>query len=225
MAIVAFFFLPHGDLTELFGRTQAPHVASTNPGSHDSLPLTSAPTAQALRALQVFVSGATVLVATLFLVRGMTGIRSHLLVELLQLNIALLFLGGFLWFYSRLSLAGEKTVWAQAALLVILKVWDLLISGKDVTNVNGRVFQRRFLLLLYLGYIMFVSTAILHFSSQQLADTTLGIDRFFEAETLLRQGILWLGSPLLLVGFFFRIRRLMSPTRYLDDAVSNQSSA
>src|SRR5262249_30686273 len=159
-----------------------------------------------------FVSGATVLVAAVFLLRGLTPIRSLLLVELLQLNIAFLFLAGFLWIYNGVSWAGDKTVWAQAALLVILKLWDLLISGKDVTNVNGRVFQRRFLLLLYLGYIMLVSTAILHFSSQRLADSTQSMEQFFEAETLLGQGILWLGSPLLLVGFFFRIRRLIRPT-------------
>src|SRR5262249_21364118 len=71
VAIVSFFFLPHGELTELFGRIQAPYFPTGNAASHGSFQVALPPTAQALKALQLFVSGATVLVAAVFLLRGL----------------------------------------------------------------------------------------------------------------------------------------------------------
>jgi len=130
--------------------------------------------------------------------------NARLFIELLQLNVALVLLAMLFWFFSTLAWASEISVWAQAGLLIGLKLWEFLTSGKDVTNRTGRVFLRRDLVLVYLGYLMLVSTAILYVSAQRTSGRP--IERFFDAESLLSQGIMRLGAPLLLFGFLFRIK-------------------
>jgi len=207
VAITGFFFLPHGQLTELGGRTEAP-AETIDAGTIDEAGGSSgAPTSQGINALQIFVSGITCLLVLIVTLRRTASVNSILLVELLQLNIALVFLSVFFWFYGKLAWASEKSVWIQAAVLIILKLWDFLTSGKDITNANGRLFQRRDLVFLYAGYLMLVATAILYFSAERSSANNRVIERFFDAESLLCQGIIWLGCPLLLFGFLSRVRR------------------
>jgi hypothetical protein len=206
VAVIAFVFFPHGALTELFGQAESPASLGDPGGKAHVSEGRWEPSGQGIKTLQIFVAAATLLLALVLTLRRRMMANARLLIELLQLNIAVALLGILYWFFSALAWASEISVWAQAGLLIVLKSWDFWTSGKDVTNRTGRFFLRRDLVLMYLGYLMLVSTAILYVSAQRLTESGRPIERFFDAESLLSQGIIWLGAPLLLFGFLFRIR-------------------
>ena len=98
-----------------------------------------------------------------------------------------------------------KRVWRpQAVVLVVALSRDLLMSGKEFTNPDNHGFSRDVRVLLYVGYIMLVCTCVLYFSSQTLGDTNTPSERFFEAERVVQQGIVLLGTPYLLARFLIR---------------------
>ena len=101
--------------------------------------------------------------------------------------------------YGESAAAEETSALVAALLLLLFMLWDILMSGKEVTNIHGKIFPRHARVLLYLGYIMLVSTAIVYFSLQ--SNGGYRTEPFIEAEDVVREGFLRLGLPLLLTGF------------------------
>lgn len=185
VALCAFLFFPIGRLTELTGHIQV--------------------TEHPLAAMELWVAVASIL-GVPFLVWRRAGRNSSQFKQIMHLNFGLFFLSVFYWVYTQAIEVSQRRVLAQAVVLVVVLLWDLLMSGKEITNVDGPVFRRPFRVLLYLGYLMLVSSAILYFSSALSAKSNKSIENeLFEAENIVRHGIVWLGAPLLFLGFALRI--------------------
>lgn len=130
--------------------------------------------------------------------------------EALGLLLALaLGVQAILWFVALFdaSMAVTLSV-AQAIILIIGMSWDLLMSGEEITNVEGRAFPRHARVLLYLGYMALVGTAVLYFSTQtSAAPGHKAIEPFFDDDSWPQQGLLYLGVPLLITSFLVEASR------------------
>ena len=82
-------------------------------------------------------------------------------------------------------------------ILVAALLWDLAVSGEAITNVEGRVFPRDTRVLAFVGYILLVAAAVLMFASLHSESGKL-LESSFDAESWVKQGILFLGVPLVL---------------------------
>src|SRR6185312_6779645 len=133
--------------------------------------------------------------------------RASLVARFFVLNGALLLIGVV---YLAIVNAGmfvgtfSRGVGPVAAVLIVLAfLWDFLMSGREVTNVEGRRFPRNTRILLYAGYTMLVSTLVLFFGPVT-PNTIIGQpDLFFVFNPDLwpRYGLLLLGAPLLVTNF------------------------
>ena len=83
--------------------------------------------------------------------------------------------------------------------LILALLWDVVMSGENLTNRRGRHVPRHSRVLLYFGYTMLVATAVLFFSA--LRGPGAGSVATFESETWPRGGISAMGAPLLLTFF------------------------
>jgi hypothetical protein len=100
---------------------------------------------------------------------------------------------------------------AQAVIVLLALLWDTTMSGEQVTNVEGRLFPRPARVLLFLGYIMLVSAAVLYFTSWQVQATGAPVaEAIFESELWPREGLLGLGVPLLFVSFTLGLTRWLA---------------
>lgn len=82
-------------------------------------------------------------------------------------------------------------------ILVAALLWDLAVSGEAITNVEGRVFPRDTRVLAFVGYILLVAAAVLMFASLHSESGKL-LESSFDAESWVKQGILFLGVPLVI---------------------------
>lgn len=115
----------------------------------------------------------------------------------------------------------------QAVVLVVGMGWDIAMSGKEITNVDGRLFPRHARVLLYLGYMILVATTVLYFSSMSYAAGGHGAaDPLFDNDVWPQQGLIALGLPLLLTGFilhasrWWRLRRTVLASRARDSVAA-----
>jgi hypothetical protein len=150
-----------------------------------------------LPGIELIVAPATLVVLFWLAVRRRINQQAiGLLIALLTLNIGLQIVA---WVFDLFALAktvSNDSVIALALLVIVAQLWDLLMSGEQVTNVNGRRFPRNVRVLLYVGYVMLASTLLLYFSvSPKLAFT--GID----SDDISLAGLALLGAPLLVTGF------------------------
>ncbi|HEY1388530.1 MAG TPA: hypothetical protein VGF38_08295 [Ktedonobacterales bacterium] len=139
--------------------------------------------------------------------------RSSLVARFFVLNGALLLIGIV---YIAIANAGmfvgtfSRGVGPMAAVLIVLAfLWDFLMSGGEVTNVEGRRFPRNTRILLYAGYTMLVSTLVLFFGPVTPKTIIGQPDLFFVFNPDLwpRYGLLLLGVPLLVTNFVLGVSR------------------
>jgi hypothetical protein len=60
--------------------------------------------------------------------------------------------------------------------------------------------------MLYVGYVVLVCTCILYLSSLTSVATGKQVESVLVAEEIIRQGVVWLATPYLLLSFLFRIQ-------------------
>ena len=82
-------------------------------------------------------------------------------------------------------------------ILVAALLWDLAVSGEAITNVEGRWLPRDTRVLMFVGYILLVSAAVLMFASLHSQSGKL-LESSFDPESWVKQGILFLGIPLVI---------------------------
>lgn len=104
--------------------------------------------------------------------------------------------------------AGRMSV-VQAVLILIALVWDVVMSGEAITNRHNRHFPRHTRVLVYLGYVIAVSAAVLFFSSIRTARGS--VEPLFESEGFADWGLLFLGTSLLVTLCLLRLGRLRAP--------------
>jgi hypothetical protein len=159
--------------------------------------------------VEAFVAVATLAaLAWLAVRRRLTAERAELVTLLLVLNGGLL---AIYWidrgFASGISASGRFSI-VQAVLIIAALVWDIVMSGEAITNRHSRVFPRHARVLVYLGYITAVATAVMFFSSFHFQGTGAGVESRFESETFVEVGLIFLGASLLLTLFVLRLTRL-----------------
>lgn len=155
----------------------------------------------------------TVAVATLLVLgwllfkRKITDENTRFLSLLLVLNGGLGFVALMVWIYGLALHNGLGDKWVvilQALLLVVALGWDIFTAG-EITNRGGLDSPRHTRLLLFLGYIMLVATAVLYFSSQQTPGGKPLQELFFESENWPQFGLLLLGVPLVITTFILQV--------------------
>ena len=95
--------------------------------------------------------------------------------------------------------ASARFTLVQAVVLLLAILWDVAMSGENLTNLQGWHVPRHSRVLLYFGYVIMVATAVVFFSSLH-APPGAGSD--FESDMWPQLGILLMGPPLLLTFFF-----------------------
>jgi hypothetical protein len=148
----------------------------------------------------VEVAAAVVLIAALIatLVGRSAAIRSRaraVLAPIAILAATILLLDPLFTLYAEAAAAGILGA-AEVAFLLAAFLWDVAFSG-DVTNGDGRVVHRPARVLIYMGYMLAVSAAVLYFSTGHSLGS-LRVEEFFDppADTTL---------SLIFVGFGFAI--------------------
>lgn len=94
-----------------------------------------------------------------------------------------------------------------AVVLVVALLWELASSGEGLTNLHSAGFPRDSRVMLYGGYILLVSAAVLFYSSLHDAESATLLRAQFDAEEWVREGILFLGVPLVITLFLMGIKR------------------
>jgi hypothetical protein len=184
VAVTAMFFLPETELIEFW----RPAETRKNP----------------LASLQLVTAGATVVVVIIAWLRRRIQAWAEMLHELSTLNIGILFLLIVYSIYGAIIPLGHHHVTVEAGMLVAALLWDFLRSGKEITNTDGPVLRRPARILVYLGYIALVGTTVLFVSAQTAGTGEAPVEKVLESEDVVRQGIIWLGTPLLLLRFLLR---------------------
>jgi hypothetical protein len=101
---------------------------------------------------------------------------------------------------------GRVALFAAVVLVVVL-VWELAASGEGLTNLHSPVFPRESRVMLYGGYVLLVSAAVLFYSSLHDAESATLLRSQFDAEEWVREGILFLGVPLVITLFLIGLKR------------------
>jgi hypothetical protein len=101
---------------------------------------------------------------------------------------------------------GRVALFAGVVLVVAL-VWELASSGQGLTNWHSQKFPRESRVLLYGGYILLVSAAVLFYSSLHDAASATLLKSQFDAEEWVREGILFLGVPLAITLYLLGLLR------------------
>jgi hypothetical protein len=99
--------------------------------------------------------------------------------------------------------SGEGLPLIQAVVLMLALLWDVAMSGENLTNAEGRRVPRHTRVLIYLGYVMLVATAVLFFSS--LKGPGAEEAAWFESDQWPQFGIYTMGVPLVLTFFFVNL--------------------
>ena len=94
-----------------------------------------------------------------------------------------------------------------AMVLVVALVWELAASGEGLTNLHSSRFPRETRVMLYGGYILLVSAAVLFYSSLHDAKSAVLLHAQFDAEAWVREGLLFLGVPLIITLFLLGLKR------------------
>lgn len=122
------------------------------------------------------------------------------------LRLVLILVAGFLGlrllysyvFQTALEASARFTL-VQAVVLLLAILWDVAMSGENLTNLHGWHVPRHSRVLLYFGYVIMVATAVVFFSSLHAPG---GAGSEFESDMWPQLGILLMGPPLLLTFFF-----------------------
>ncbi len=105
----------------------------------------------------------------------------------------------------------ELSVVAGVVLVTVL-LWELVVSGKAVTNRHDHWASRAGRVLLYLGYILLVACSVLFFATLHTESGALH-DALFDSEQFVHEGVLFLGLPLILALFVAGAGALFSSRR------------
>lgn len=100
-----------------------------------------------------------------------------------------------------------------AVVLVVALLWELASSGQGLTNLHSAGFPRESRVMLYGGYILLVSAAVLFYSSLRDAESATLLEAQFDAEQWIREGILFLGVPVIITMFLIGIKRWHSQSK------------
>jgi hypothetical protein len=129
----------------------------------------------------------------------------HLAVRLLTLNVGLQLVAWTIDLYSGTPVGGHFSL-AEAGVIVVALLFDVVMSGDSITNRDGGIFPRHARVLLFLGYLVMTAVAVTFFSSEHVQATQATVEAQFDSERWVQFGLTLLGPPLLLTLFILRRR-------------------
>jgi hypothetical protein len=100
-----------------------------------------------------------------------------------------------------------STAVVAGVVLVIAIMWEFLSSGEAVTNQHNNRFSRGTRIYVYLGYVLLVAISVLYYSDLHVHGTHNLIESEFDSEEWVREGILFLGVPLVIGMAMARLQR------------------
>jgi len=158
--------------------------------------------------LQAAVGVVTVALVAWMTVRGRSTWRLRPSVGLLlTIAIGLQVVSWLYDLYSQALQAEGAGPVAQAAVILVAFAWDIVMAGGALTAVNGRWFPRQARLLLYFGYVMLTSAAILYFGSFRVQSTGGSVENFFATDFWVQAGLAQIAVPLLATFFLVKAAR------------------
>jgi hypothetical protein len=131
-------------------------------------------------------------------------------------------LGSFV--YQKAITAGESFRPALAAIVLIALTWDTLVSGHEITNVDGTLFPRRSRVLLFFGYISLAATTVLFWVSLKFTPGEELFGILSNLEGIVQFGLATLAPTLLVTLFILRLRPTFARDQQLPQ-VDKHSSA
>jgi hypothetical protein len=160
---------------------------------------------------------ATLMVVTAVLATRRLRAATRLLAALLALNVAIQVLAWVDTLFDRTASVAERltggfSITAGVVLLVALLL-EILSSGEAITNRHDRWLPRPSRVLLYLGYVVLVASAVLYFASLHAPQTGALLPPQFDSESWVHEGLLFLGVPLVATLFLGSIRVRRPQTR------------
>lgn len=139
-----------------------------------------------------FISASVTLsyIAWHFVTKKIKRISDQSIQFLFRLNVSLAIISVTLNISEISKNLDSKLTIIQGLLLLIAQLWDLLMSGGQVTNFSSKNFPRFVRIFLYSGFVIFVSILVLFFSFWRTT-TTLG--SLFDPDTWGKVGIITIG--------------------------------
>lgn len=109
------------------------------------------------------------------------------------------------WFFflvlPAFSAVSSVSVMIAALFFLVAILWDLLMSGSQVTNQASVVFPREARVLLYLGYMLISSATLVYLKSVRFVDTGQIVSQGSQSDMLESFGAIGLGLPLIAYTF------------------------
>lgn len=137
---------------------------------------------------------------------------------LLTLTVSLQILQWVDSIFSRTITASESEALVAGIVLIVALTWEIAASGEGITNRSSRLFPRDSRVLLYSGYILLVAGAALFFSSLHDVKTGHLLESQFDPEQWVREGIVFLGVPLVITLFLLAAQRWRAERPHRDGA-------
>lgn len=216
-AIALSFVVLVGVCNALFGLDSVATVFPSLHISSDVVPLD----VDGVRAVAAI---ATLLVLAIVVVRRRVGASLHLVGALLALDVGIQVLAWVDALFDRTAQAAETitggfSIMAGVVLLLALLL-EILGSGEAITNRHDRWLPRPSRVLLYLGYVVLVASAVLYFSSLHDPSTGALREAQFDSEEWVHGGVLFVGVPLVAALFLANLGRRRQATATAADAAA-----
>jgi len=157
-------------------------------------------------AVQATVAAASLAVLGWLQVRRRT-VPTGLIPLLITLNVGIGFLNGLFFAFGSFPEARYQLSLLQAALVLCALLWDVAMSGREITNTHGKWYPRYSRVLLFFGYELLVVSLIVFSAAQHSQSTGTILPGHFSIENAAQSGMVLLGAPLLIVIFVLRLRR------------------
>lgn len=126
---------------------------------------------------------------------------------LLTLSVSLQLLTWIDLLYGKTGDVTGSLAIAASAIVIAALLWEITVSGEAITNVHGRWLPRDARVYLYPGYISLVAVTVLFYSSLHEVGTLRLVESQFDSEEWVREGILFLGIPLVITLFMTGVMR------------------
>lgn len=154
---------------------------------------------------------ATLVVCIAVVLRRRLRQDAWMLALLLAVDVSLQVLAWVNLLFDRTASVAERTTGGfsigAAVVLLVALLLELVASGDAITNKHGRWFPRPSRVLLYLGYILMVASAVLFFASLHNPENGSLRESLFDSEQWVQEGVIFLGPALVLALFVGGVAR------------------
>jgi hypothetical protein len=109
--------------------------------------------------------------------------------------------------YEDMRHAGARKTLIEAAVVFGAILWDILVSGRSLTNVEGKMFPRRSRVFLFFGYVLMATATAVFWSSIKTGQNEYQayVNAASDPEYIVELGVILLGPSILLTLYLIRL--------------------